>query len=195
MKYIPTTVGRRFVAIICAILLLGLLACKERETLDVLATLELDRIPVIAQVTAASSGHEQNSYLLVMIDATKYHVRNTRSIAQVVAIYQTRTRRWVPAAAGSPSVLYATDYLLAGVIGMSLDHIVLPDGLSDKHKLPGAVGDPIWVKAGRRGEFINIEVAFNVDPLTIRKVSYNPAKDGLSLSLESGATLHVRPIR
>ncbi|MDP8222923.1 MAG: hypothetical protein P9L99_06150 [Candidatus Lernaella stagnicola] len=167
-------------------------ACEKKPRYEVLETLELDKIPALASIRVARDGYDRGQLVLVMFDALRFHVRNTRGIGEVLAVYDQRRRVWSPPLDGHPTQLYATDYEFASVISLSLDHIILPNGLGKPQHLSDAPGYPSSVRVGRNGKLINIEVVFNLDPLVIRKISYHVESDAMALLLESGATLHVR---
>jgi len=175
-------------ALCVAALGVSVLGCAPK--LEVLETADLDQLPALVRVENKYAGYDPDDVLLVLIPLQSGLVRITRSAATVLAVKHPGKDWQIP----GPDQLKEIDsifYTFPLETELEREAIVLPHDLGPRVNLRGPL-NLLWFRVGLTGQMFNVEVAFETNPVTIRKVSYRSADNGTAVLLETGATLKVR---
>ncbi|NLH47931.1 MAG: hypothetical protein GX444_04920 [Myxococcales bacterium] len=176
---------------LCLAVLTGLLfGCAKQ--FEVLSEREIDRLPVIIQLGGSVPGFQTGDTLLALVPAIYSKTSHSRGLAEVIAVYNQTKKQWQSLGEGNPWQLRSLDYKFATIDSLNLSGILLPGNLGRREPVNDRLNKAIWVRTCHTGSSLIIEVAFGTEPLTVRKIQYQPSVDGLTVELEKGSLLQVR---
>jgi hypothetical protein len=182
--------SRSWVFLLVLPLLGGMIGCESR--LQVIREFELDLMPAVLEIGTNFGGYRPGDLVLALVPMMPFQVKQNRGVARVFAVYQPDARVWASRGPNQSPEIMTVSYEFARLLGISADGIALPKGFGLRTRIRDDVNKVKWVRVGSSGPFINMEVAFDGTPTIVRKVKYQPADDGFSVQLESGATLEVK---
>lgn len=185
---------RFYFAGFAALLLLAtflLTASGCSESYEVLSRRDLDQAPAIVEVIRDNIGYSRGQLLFITVPTIQGKVRVTRGAAQVLAVFGD-DQRWHAPESGLPEMIASIDYRFPSSTQLMGGKLRLSQNLGMREKLDRPYQNVIWLRVGKRGDWIITEVAFETDPITVRTAAYRVVERGYTLILESGALLKVK---
>jgi hypothetical protein len=184
-------IAKRLLLLLAALAGCALLAACD-EGYKVLKEQDLDDVPVLIRVAREAFGFRENEVLLALVAAPIEKVRIPRGQARILAVFEEDSKQFSSLKETQNRELASFDWRYAGAVATSGFGVVLPESLGLKRPLEDPNTKAIWVRAASNGPAITLEVGFATQPQVVRKATYKPAEDGLSINLESGAKLQVQ---
>lgn len=180
----------RTALLILVVASLAIAACQEKE-MEVVKQGGLDQAPVIAQMLNTSKGYQAGSILLILTPKETGHVRITRSNAKVLAVLDI-SRKWKEPNEKQGETVASFNYVFDSPGDLVRHDLQLAKKLGSKIAISKKEGRLQWFRFGRQEDFLNVEAAFNTDPLTVRKIKYRVMDDGYTIVTESGSRLTMK---
>jgi len=176
--------------IVLVVFALALAACQKKE-MEVIEQGGLDQAPVIAQVINPTVGYSGGEILLLLAPKDTGHVRITRSNAPVLAVLDI-SRPWKEPNEKQGKQIESFKYVFDAPADLERHDVEVPTKLGAKIAGGEQAGQLQWFRFSRQEDFLNVEAAFNTDPLTVRKVKYRVMDDGYTIVVESGSRLTMK---
>jgi len=178
--------------IVFSLIICGWAGCSSKKEYEVLSTTPLEKVPLLVKNSETLTAYQKNDLLLGLVNMAVGRVRVYRGKCDVLAIFNSETHQWRVPAGADVVLLNSMDYRIADQVDIKASGLKLSRGLGPKIPLATADGAAGWLRAGYHHPNVNLEVGFNTQPLTIRKVTYRPAANGLYATLEEGALIKVK---
>ncbi|HPQ70886.1 MAG TPA: hypothetical protein PKW95_17305 [bacterium] len=176
--------------VVLVVFSLALTACQKKE-MEVIEQGGLDMAPVIAQVLNPTVGYSGGEILLVLAPKETGHVRITRSNVRVLAVLDI-SRVWKEPNEKQGKEIESFNYVFDAPADLERHDIKMPTKLGKKIAVSEQAGQLQWFRFSRQQNFLNVEAAFNTDPLTLRKIKYRVLDDGYTIVAESGSRLTMK---